>query len=261
MYMHPKTYLWLQEQDRERDVPAARAPAGRPERWRAATRPGPRRRSPASSSSSARRLAASSPDRPDRSDLSAHGRRERLTLDPAVAPPLGAEGRRPGHIGPYHGEHGPAPEQPDLRRPLEGAAGTPLDGRFGCRRAAGALSSSAARPASARAAWSRRPSRRLRADGWLVIEGGAVALGEDGLPFGPDRRGPPRRWPAKSIPTRSPRRPDRACPSSPGSSPRSAHRSVRRSPRRRARPNGSRPASSRAPCGCSAASARTARRP
>ena len=26
---------------------------------------------------------------------------------------------------------------------------------------------------------------RLRADDWLVVEGGAVALGEDGLPFGP----------------------------------------------------------------------------
>ena len=26
---------------------------------------------------------------------------------------------------------------------------------------------------------------RLSADNWLVIEGGAVALGEDGLPFGP----------------------------------------------------------------------------
>src|SRR6476661_1268565 len=26
---------------------------------------------------------------------------------------------------------------------------------------------------------------RLRTDGWLVLEGGTVALGDDGLPFGP----------------------------------------------------------------------------
>ena len=42
-----------------------------------------------------------------------------------------------------------------------------------------------ARQGSARAAWSKRPSTHLRERDWLVIEGGAVALGEDGLPFGP----------------------------------------------------------------------------
>ena len=46
-------------------------------------------------------------------------------------------------------------------------------------------SSSAARPGSARAGSSPRSPARLRDRGWLVLEGGSVALGDDGLPFGP----------------------------------------------------------------------------
>ena len=46
-------------------------------------------------------------------------------------------------------------------------------------------SSSAARPGSARAgSWPRRRPA-CASSGWLVLEGGTVALGDDGLPFGP----------------------------------------------------------------------------
>ena len=74
---------------------------------------------------------------------------------------------------------------------------------------------------------------RLQGDGWLVLEGGSVAVGEDGLPFGPLVEA--LRTLARTVdPARIAARPDPAFPSSPGWSPSSPGSSF---PNRSTRPD------------------------
>ena len=113
MYMHPKTYLWIQEQDRERMF--QQRALQRAARSGGEQRPGLVRGGIASIVKFVRQadVAIRRAGR-DRSDLAADRRFERLTLD-RRRPSSGGGGAT---TGPYHGGHGPAPEQPDLRRPF-----------------------------------------------------------------------------------------------------------------------------------------------
>ena len=98
---------------------------------------------------------------------------------------------------------------------------------------------------------------RLRERGWLALEGGAVPLGDDGLPFGPIAEA--LRALVRDVdPERIARRPDRAVLSWLGWSPSSPAPRTRHGSRRVMRA-GSRSASSKASDACSADSARRRR--
>ncbi len=114
MYMHPKTFLWIQEQDRERMF--QQRALERAARSGGEQRPGLVRGGLASIVKFVRQAAVAASRRADQdgSDLAADRRFERLTADR----------RRPSYWGRRDDDralswrHGPAPEQPDLRRPF-----------------------------------------------------------------------------------------------------------------------------------------------
>ena len=140
--------------------------------------------SAASSGPSAGRAPSrsTSVDRPTSSPTS------QLTVTPALDPgpavlPRGAEGRRaPGLSCRGMARRLSSPVFVGRSNEL---ADAPLHGRFGRLRPCLDHRSSAARRASARPGSSASCAARLRDRDWLVLEGGSVALGDDGLPFGP----------------------------------------------------------------------------
>ena len=96
MYMHPKTYLWLQEQDREREF--QQRALQRAAQSGGEQRPGLVRGGIASIVKFVRRgdVGATSAGRPRPIRPLSSPAPRALDPGPAVVPPLGAEGRRPG---------------------------------------------------------------------------------------------------------------------------------------------------------------------
>ena len=180
MYLHPNDYLWMAEQDRDRAM--AQRALERAARSGGNDQPGAVRGGLTSLAAILRRAAAATtPDparrvEPDRST----GRTGRLNWKfpkalsalrgsgqgLSSAAWLGASPARSSSVAlgscPYSSER-PTPRFPAVPRwsLVGGEAGV------GKTRLVAEV------------------ANRLRDDGWLVLEGGTVALGDDGLPFGP----------------------------------------------------------------------------
>ena len=214
MYMHPKTFLWIQEQDRERMF--QQRALERAAKSGGEQRPGIVRGGLASIVKFVRQAASPRPPgRPRRVRPRSSPALRTLDLGPASSLLTGGGGTTPGPIMVGMARRLSSPifvGRSEELHTLLATADLAADGHPALVLVGGEAGVGKSRLVE-------EAVGRLRDRDWLVIEGGAVALGEDGLPFGPIVEA--LRSLARQVdPNGSRKPPDRACESLHAWSPR-----------------------------------------